>query len=47
MESNRLKLRIDVGVDPDADAEELDEATIQLRRELLELDIDDVKRPVR
>ena len=41
----RLKLRIDVGVEPDADAAELDEATMQLRSELLELDVEDVERP--
>jgi len=40
-----VKLRIDVGVEPDADAAELDEATQQLRRELLELDVDGVERP--
>ena len=46
MEGDRLKLRIDVGVEPDADAAELDEATLQLRRELLELDVEAVDRPV-
>jgi hypothetical protein len=41
-----LRLQIEVGVEPDADAAELDEATLQLRRELLELDVEDVERPV-
>jgi Effector Associated Constant Component 1 len=40
-----FELLIDVGVRPEADAGELDEATLQLRRELLELDVEDVKRP--
>ena len=44
MEEDHLKLRIDVGVDPGADAAELDEATLQLRRELFELDVEDVER---
>ena len=45
MDGERLKLQIDVGVEPDADATELDEATLQLRRELLELDVETVERP--
>ncbi len=45
MEPEQVKLRIDIGDAPDAEAGELDEATVQLRRELLELDIDDVERP--
>jgi hypothetical protein len=45
MERDRLNLRIDVGLEPDADAAELDEATMQLRRELIGLDIEDVQRP--
>lgn len=44
-EGEGLKLRIDVGVEPDADAAELDEATRQLRQELMELDVEDVERP--
>jgi hypothetical protein len=40
-----LKLRIDIGLEPDAAASELDKATLQLRRELLELDVEDVERP--
>jgi hypothetical protein len=45
MGDERQSLRIDVGVGPDGDAAELDEATTQLRRELLEVDVDDVERP--
>ena len=45
MEDEGLQVRIDVGVEPDADAADLDEATLQLRRELLELDVQDVERP--
>jgi hypothetical protein len=45
MTDGGLKLRIDVGLEPDADAGELDAATLQLRRELLELDVEDVERP--
>jgi hypothetical protein len=37
-----VRLRVDVGLAPDADAAELDEATRQLRSELLELDVADV-----
>jgi hypothetical protein len=40
-----VELRVDVGVEADADAAELDEATTQLREELLELDVDAVDRP--
>jgi hypothetical protein len=40
-----LELRLDVGVEPESDATELDEATVELRRELLELDVDEVERP--
>ena len=35
---------MDLGVDRDEDAAELDEAARQLQRELLELDVDDVQR---
>jgi hypothetical protein len=37
-----VQLRVDVGLAPDADAAEFDEATRQLRSELLELDVTDV-----
>ncbi len=40
-----LHVRIDVGVDTDADAAELDDAVRGLRGELLELDVEDVERP--
>lgn len=40
----KLELLVDLGVDRDEDAAELDEATRQLQRELLELDVDDVHR---
>lgn len=43
--SCRVKLRVDIGVDADADARELDGETLELRRELLELDVDAVERP--
>jgi len=39
------EIAIDVRLEPDADAAELQDATSQLRRELLELDVDDVKAP--
>jgi hypothetical protein len=38
-----LDVRVDVG--PDADAEEIAEATLQLRRELLGLDVEAVELP--
>lgn len=40
-----LKLLIDVGVEPDVNAVELQRATLQLREELLRLDVEDVERP--
>jgi hypothetical protein len=39
-----VELRLDVGVEPDADAAELDQAASQLRQELLGLDVDAVER---
>ena len=45
MATEPLRLRVDIGVEPDADAGELDDATVQLRRELLALDVEDVERP--
>lgn len=39
----QLAVRVDVG--PRADAEALDAATLQLRRELLQLDVVEVRRP--
>ena len=40
-----IGLRLEVGLEPDADAAELAQATSQLREELLELDVDRVDRP--
>jgi hypothetical protein len=40
-----VRLQLEVGGDLGADAVELDEATLQLRGELLELDVDNVERP--
>jgi hypothetical protein len=37
-------LRLEIGLAPDADAEELDGAASQLRSELLELDVDEVEK---
>lgn len=39
-----MELRVDLGLDRDADPAEVDAATRQLRNELLELDVDDVQR---
>jgi hypothetical protein len=46
MSGDELRLTIDIELEADTDAAELDTATLQLREELLELDVDDVKRPV-
>src|SRR5687768_15176893 len=40
-----IGLRLEVGLEPDADAAELEHATSQLRTELLELDVDRVDQP--
>ena len=45
MTGRDLELRIEIGGEPDEDALALDEATRQLRLELLELDVEDVTRP--
>jgi hypothetical protein len=45
MQDEGLQVRIEVGAEPDADAADLEEATLHLRRELLELDVQDVERP--
>jgi uncharacterized protein YidB (DUF937 family) len=42
-EPSQVSLQVEAG--PDADAEEVAEATAQLRRELLELDVDSVQAP--
>jgi hypothetical protein len=39
------EIAIAVSLEADADSAELEDATSQLRRELLELDVDDVKAP--
>jgi hypothetical protein len=39
-----VELRLEVGVEPDADAAELDQAASRLRQELLGLDVDAVER---
>jgi hypothetical protein len=45
MEDQLATLGIQVAVGPDADAEEVAEATLQLRRELLDLDVEAVELP--
>jgi hypothetical protein len=44
-EGTSLLLQVEIGVEPDADAAELDEVTALLRQDLLELDVDNVDRP--
>jgi hypothetical protein len=45
MEERAGTLGIQVNVGPDADAEEIAEATLRLRRELLDLDVEAVELP--
>ena len=45
MEEQPATLGIQVAVGPDANAEEVAEATLQLRRELLDLDVEAVELP--
>jgi hypothetical protein len=45
MNERPATLGIQVAVGPDADAEEVAEATLQLRRELLDLDVEAVEPP--
>ena len=45
MEERPTTFDISVAVGPDADPEEVAEATLQLRRELLELDVESVEIP--
>jgi len=40
-----LELRVGLELEPGADAAEVEERTLQLRGELLELDVDDVRQP--
>ena len=42
MSGSGIALRLEVGLERDADAAEIEDATSQLRSELLELDVDDV-----
>jgi hypothetical protein len=45
MQARPATLGIHVAVGPDADAEEVAQATLQLRRELLDLDVESVEPP--
>jgi len=45
MDEHPSTLGVQVAVGPDGDAEEITEATLQLRRELLDLDVDAVEVP--
>jgi hypothetical protein len=40
-----IALRLEIGLGPDAETAELNDAASQLRRELLELDVDNVQTP--
>lgn len=41
-----VEIRVDVGLDLEADDLELEDSTLALREELLELDVDSVERPL-
>ena len=45
MSDQQLQLRVALELDPAADAAEVEERTLQLREELLELDVDGVQQP--
>ena len=45
MDEHPSALSVQVAIGPDGDAEEIAEATLQLRRELLDLDVDAVDMP--
>ena len=45
MEERPATLGIEVDLGPEADAEQIAQATLQLRRELLDLDVDSVELP--
>lgn len=45
MEDQPKSLGIQIAAEPDADAEDIAEATLQLRRELLDLDVEAVEVP--
>lgn len=45
MDEHPAALSVQIAVEPDGDAEEVAQATLQLRRELLDLDVDAVEVP--
>lgn len=45
MSERLLEMRVALELDPGADVAEVEERTLQLRGELLELDVDDVRQP--
>jgi hypothetical protein len=45
MSTELLSMEIELSIEPDAEAAELDETTTQLRQQLLELDVQNVERP--
>jgi hypothetical protein len=45
MSEGTLQLRVGLELDPGAEPAEVEERTLQLRSELLELDVDDVQQP--
>ena len=45
MSEPAVGLRLEIGIEPDADAAEIQEAASQLRHELLELDVEAVRVP--
>jgi hypothetical protein len=45
MEKQPATLGVQLAIGPDTDAEEIAEATLQLRRELLDLDVEAVEQP--
>ena len=45
MDEHSATLAVQVAVGPDADADEVAQATLQLRREILDLDVDAVEAP--
>ena len=45
MSGSGIALRLEIGLESDADAAEIEDATSQLRSELLELDVNDVRKP--
>lgn len=45
MSEPRLELRVELELDPQAEEAEIEARTLQLRNELLDLDVDDVQQP--